>query len=194
MSIPTEEEIENAADGQAEGKGFAHGVDWMIDRMEKHNEKQAERLQNALHENAILRNNLTAHETVTKDLKERLAIFNSKLEIESNANWAWAIKRMEAELIDTEKGDVHITLPHLAPGQTVYITNNSDGTVTVSPPPTERISEHKPCPFCGSDRAKPETESQLFDSYAICCRVCFSEGPTAANINDAWEYWDKRHG
>jgi Lar family restriction alleviation protein len=52
------------------------------------------------------------------------------------------------------------------------------------------VTDHKPCPFCGS--LNLETTGDDNNDW-ITCEACGAEGPVAYNLTEAWRLWDERY-
>ncbi len=51
------------------------------------------------------------------------------------------------------------------------------------------MSEHKKCPFCGSD---PEPHSYISTKNFVLCDLCRNGTAMYEKMSDAWSAWDRR--
>jgi Lar family restriction alleviation protein len=57
------------------------------------------------------------------------------------------------------------------------------------------MTDHKPCPFCGSDdifAIDDEYGNPLLRPWRIECESCETRGPSAETEDEAWDKWDNR--
>ena len=57
------------------------------------------------------------------------------------------------------------------------------------------MTSYRLCPFCASDRVKPQDADGItppLPGVAVVCLRCGARGPVVGNAGAAWSRWNKR--